>query len=175
MSTLLSEARKKVAKDPSKPPLWLAGNSYPLLRLRWEEEDYKAKCQKNKNNRNTDEANRACVHSGGSKSAATLRLEFIQRFGRPPTFLEMNEMMHKYADSGEWTGTRAEDVSRLTQIFVEEYNANQQRLPPHRRDNDEIRRNKISLAFVKNVGGMNRGRKFAAGLHLLCMKVTQVD
>ncbi|CAJ2652408.1 unnamed protein product [Trifolium pratense] len=77
--------------------------------------------------------------------------------------MEMNEMMHKYANSGEWTGTRAQDVSRLTQIFVEEYNANQERLPPLRRDNDEIRRNKISLAFVKNAGGMNRGRKFAVG------------
>ncbi|CAJ2628397.1 unnamed protein product [Trifolium pratense] len=130
LSTLLFEARKKVKNDPSKPPLWLAGNSYPLLCLRWEEEEYKAKCQKNKNNRNTDEANRACVHSG---------------------------------ESGEWTGARAQEVSRLTQIWAEEYNANQQRLPPHRRDNDEVRRNKMSLAFVKNAGGANRGRKFAAG------------
>ncbi|CAJ2628398.1 unnamed protein product, partial [Trifolium pratense] len=163
LSTLLFEARKKVKKDPSKPPLWLAGNSYPLLCLRWEEEEYKAKCQKNKNNRNTDEANRACVHSGGSKSAGTLRLEFIQQFGRPPTFMEMNDLMHKYAESGEWTGARAQEVSRLTQIWAEEYNANQQRLPPHRRDNDEVRRNKMSLAFVKNAGGANRGRKFVAG------------
>ncbi|XP_045810191.1 uncharacterized protein LOC123904591 [Trifolium pratense] len=162
LSTLLFEARKKVKKDPSKPPLWLAGNSYPMLCLRWEEEEYKAKCIKNKNNRNTDEANRACVHSGGSKSAVTLRLEFIQQFGRPPTFMEMNDLMHKYADSGEWTGARAQEVSRLTQIWAEEYNASQLRLPPHRRDNEEVRRNKMSLAFVKNAGGANRGRKFAA-------------
>ncbi|CAJ2649063.1 unnamed protein product [Trifolium pratense] len=162
LSTLLFEARKKVKKDPSKPPLWLAGNSYPMLCLRWEEEEYKAKCIKNKNNRNTDEANRACVHSGGSKSAVTLRLEFIQQFGRPPTFMEMNDLMHKYADSGEWTGARAQEVSRLTQIWAEEYNASQLRLPPHRRDNEEVRRNKMPLAFVKNAGGANRGRKFAA-------------
>ncbi|CAJ2648413.1 unnamed protein product [Trifolium pratense] len=163
LSTLLFEARKKIKKDPSKPPLWLAGNSYAMLCLRWEEEEYKAKCIKNKANRNTDEANRACVHSGGSKSAGTLRLEFIQQFGRPPTFMEMNDMMHKYADSGEWTGARAQEVSRLTQIWAEEYNASQLRLPPHRRDNEEVRRNKMSLAFVKNAGGATRGRKFAAG------------
>ncbi|CAJ2637451.1 unnamed protein product [Trifolium pratense] len=113
LSTLLFEARKKVKKDPSKPPLWLAGNSYPMLCLKWEEKEYKAKCQKNKANRNTDEANRACVHSGGSKSAGTLRLEFIQQFGRPPTFMEMNDLMHKYADSGEWTGARAQEVSEF--------------------------------------------------------------
>ncbi|CAJ2670510.1 unnamed protein product [Trifolium pratense] len=41
--------------------------------------------------------------------------------------------------------------------------ATQLRLPPHRRDNEEVRRNKMSLAFVKNAGGANRGRKFAAG------------
>ncbi|XP_045810735.1 uncharacterized protein LOC123905144 [Trifolium pratense] len=163
LSTLLFEARKKIKKDPSKPPLWLASNSYHMLCLRWEEEEYKAKCIKNKANRNTDEANRACVHSGGSKSAGTLRLEFIQQFGRPPTFMEMNDMMHKYADSGEWTGARAQEVSRLTQIWAEEYNASQLRLPPHRRDNEEVRRNKMSLAFVKNAGGATRGRKFAAG------------
>ncbi|XP_045830959.1 uncharacterized protein LOC123922270 [Trifolium pratense] len=163
LSTLLFEARKKIKKDPSKPPLWLAGNSYPMLCRRWEEEEYIAKCIKNKANRNTDEANRACVHSGGSKSAGTLRLEFIQQFGRPPTFMEMNDMMHRYADSGEWTGERAQEVSRLTQIWVEEYNASQLRLPPHRRDNEDVRRNKMSLAFVKNAGGPTRGRKFAAG------------
>ncbi|XP_045823998.1 uncharacterized protein LOC123916561 [Trifolium pratense] len=163
LSTLLFEARKKIKKDPSKPPLWLAGNSYPMLCRRWEEEEYIAKCIKNKANRNTDEANRACVHSGGSKSAGTLRLEFIQQFGRPPTFMEMNDMMHRYADSGQWTGARAQEVSRLTQIWVEEYNASQLRLPPHRRDNEDVRRNKMSLAFVKNAGGATRGRKFAAG------------
>ncbi|CAJ2646789.1 unnamed protein product [Trifolium pratense] len=163
LSTLLFEARKKIKKDPSKPPLWLAGNSYPMLCRRWEEEEYIAKCIKNKANGNTDEANRACVHSGGSKSAGTLRLEFIQQFGRPPTFMEMNDMMHRYADSGEWTGARAQEVSRLTQIWVEEYNASQLRLPPHRRDNEDVRRNKMSLAFVKNAGGATRGRKFAAG------------
>ncbi|CAJ2663042.1 unnamed protein product [Trifolium pratense] len=77
--------------------------------------------------------------------------------------MEMNDLMHKYADSGEWTGARAQEVSRLTQIWAEEYNVSQLRLPPHRRDNEEVRRNKMSLAFVKNAGGANRGRKFAAG------------
>jgi hypothetical protein len=48
-------------------------------------------------------------------------------------------------------------------IFTEEYDAQQQKLPPHLRDNEMIRAMKISKAFVDYAGGRHRGRKFAAG------------
>ncbi|MCI40384.1 hypothetical protein A2U01_0061617, partial [Trifolium medium] len=78
---------------------------------KWTKPGYKVKCQKAKQNRHTEEAQQSCVHSGGSKSAATLRIEFFQVHGRAPTFMEMNDLMHKFAESGEWTGTRAQEVA----------------------------------------------------------------
>ncbi|MCI40300.1 hypothetical protein A2U01_0061533, partial [Trifolium medium] len=73
--------------------------------------------------------------------------------------METNDMMHKYLESGEWAGIRAQKVARLTAIFIKEYDAEQQKLPPHLRDDDEICRRRISYAFVQNAGGRHRGRK----------------
>jgi hypothetical protein len=107
-----------IEKDPANPPAWLAGNSFPELTAKWSTPEYKEKCQKNKRNRQTEEAQQRCVHSGGSKSAGTLRIEFIRAHGRAPTFMEMNDLMHKYAESGQWTGTRAEEVSVSIYIYI---------------------------------------------------------
>ncbi|GAU28969.1 hypothetical protein TSUD_153850 [Trifolium subterraneum] len=157
LSRLLSTAREKIEKDPANPPTWLAGNSFPALKVKWNTLEYKEKCQKNKRNRQTDEAQRRCVHSGGSKSVGTLRIEFIRAHGRAPTFMEMNDLMHKYAESGEWTGTSAQEVARLTTIFIEEYDAEQQKLPPYMRDDDKIRRMQISYAFMASMAATVQG------------------
>ncbi|GAU32291.1 hypothetical protein TSUD_63080 [Trifolium subterraneum] len=131
LSGLLSDARKMIEKDPSNLPKWLAGGSSSTLVSKWASPEYQAKCQRNKQNRDTEQAKSSCVHLGGSRSAATLRIQFIKKYGRAPTFMEMNALMHKYADSDDWAGPRAEEVARLTAIYTEEYDAGQRSLPPH--------------------------------------------
>ncbi|WJX32938.1 hypothetical protein P8452_21206 [Trifolium repens] len=76
----------------------------------------------------------------------------------------MNDLMHRYND-GTWIkdGLKAQEVARLTTIFTEEYDAEQNSLPVHVRDSPAIRQMKISHAFVKYVGGKHRGRTFATG------------
>ncbi|GAU10732.1 hypothetical protein TSUD_424750, partial [Trifolium subterraneum] len=111
LSGLLSDARKKIEKDPRNPPKWLVGGSSSTLVTKWGSPEYKEKCQRNKANRDTEQAKSSCIHTGGSRSAATLRIQFIKKYGSAPTFMEMNALMHKYADSGEWAGPRAEEVA----------------------------------------------------------------
>ncbi|GAU35994.1 hypothetical protein TSUD_211310 [Trifolium subterraneum] len=163
LSGLLSDARKKIDKDPNNLPKWLASGSFYTLVSKWASPEYQVKCQRNKQNRDTEQAKSSCVHLGGSRSAATLRIQFIKKYGRAPTFMEMNALMHKYADSDDWAGPRAEEVARLTAIYTEEYDAGQRALPPHLRDDDEIRRRIISAQFVQYAGGMRRDRRFAVG------------
>ncbi|WJX32514.1 hypothetical protein P8452_20830 [Trifolium repens] len=167
LTCLLYDVRKKIKTDPKKfekdPAPWLLGNSLPVLKEKWDTPKYQETCQKARENRLSEEGQRSCIHSGGSKSASTLRLEFILAHDRAPTFMEMNDLLHKFADSGEWTGLKAQEVARLTTIFTEEYDAEQQKLPPHLRDSEMIRAMRISKAFVDNAGGRHRGRKFAAG------------
>ncbi|GAU25712.1 hypothetical protein TSUD_216410 [Trifolium subterraneum] len=110
LSGLFSDARKKLDKDPNNPPKWLAGGSSSTLVSKWASPEYQAKCQRNKQTRDTEQAKSSCVHLGGSRSAATLRIQFIKKYERAPTFMEMNALMHKYADSDDWAGPRAEEV-----------------------------------------------------------------
>jgi hypothetical protein len=118
LSSLLYEARKKIAKDPSKqPPLWIGGNSVPDLRKKWDTPEYRKICAKAKQNRNSDKG--SCAHNGGSTSASPARIRFIRKHGRVPTLVEMNNLLHRYND-GTWikNGSKAQEVAVNIYLFV---------------------------------------------------------
>jgi hypothetical protein len=75
---------------------------------RWASEDYKQMCERNKQNRSSDEG--GCSHASGALSGATLRIRFTKEHGREPTMLEMNEMMHRSSEDGSWRGDKAANV-----------------------------------------------------------------
>ncbi|WJX28499.1 hypothetical protein P8452_17208 [Trifolium repens] len=70
----------------------------------------------------------------------------------------LSSLLHDIKD-----GLKEQEVARLTTIFTEEYDTEQNSLPVHVQDSPAIRQMKISHAFVKYAGGKHRGRTFATG------------
>ncbi|CAJ2661339.1 unnamed protein product [Trifolium pratense] len=132
LSTLLSKAR-----DSGKKPDWIGENAWPGLQEKWGTADYKKKCEQAVANKASNSRG-GSIHRGGQTSGASFRAQFFQDNERDPTMLDVHEYFHKKPD-GTWDTVEAARVQREMEQFEENFNAQQNALPPSEQATEEAR------------------------------------
>ncbi|CAJ2637859.1 unnamed protein product [Trifolium pratense] len=151
LSTLLSKAR-----DSGKIPDWIGENAWPGLQEKWGTADYKKKCEQAVANKASNSRG-GSIHRGGQTSGASFRAQFFQDNERDPTMLDVHEYFHKKPD-GTWDIVEAARVQREMEQFEENFNAQQNALPPSEQATEEVRDTIMLDQFVEVAGGMKKKR-----------------
>ncbi|CAJ2652550.1 unnamed protein product [Trifolium pratense] len=135
---------------------WIGENAWPGLQEKWGTADYKKKCEQAVANKASNSRG-GSIHRGGQTSGASFSAQFFQDNERDPTMLDVHEYFHKKPD-GTWDTVEAARVQREMEQFEENFNAQQNALPPSEQATEELRDTIMLDQFVEVAGGMKKKR-----------------